>query len=178
MENKTKTFKIAVLGEHGVGKTALIRQFISQSFSENYRFEVGINISVKVISINETNLKLIIWDLAGEKLSLPLPDPYLNIMDGIVYAIDHCDTEKLDKNILLLQRFKNNNHTPLVVALNKFDLSNDEVVYHSVKSAMDYKVIPTSARNGLNVDCLFHNLANEITMYDHDTKILNQSYFI
>ena len=67
IENK---FKIALIGDGGVGKTSIRTRFLWKAFKATYLETVGADYSTKTIFIDK-NLKKIpvtfqIWDLAGQ----------------------------------------------------------------------------------------------------------------
>ena len=57
--------KVILVGESCVGKTAIIDQYISQSFKENNYITVGCDKFIKEININGNRLYLEIWDTSG-----------------------------------------------------------------------------------------------------------------
>lgn len=50
---KVVSQKICLIGDFGVGKTSLIRQFVDRQFSDKYLSTVGVKISRKLVSINK-----------------------------------------------------------------------------------------------------------------------------
>lgn len=65
------TAKIVVLGAQGVGKTAFLNRYISNSFDVEQQPTIGANFLVKRLLSTDTNppisLKLQIWDTAGQE---------------------------------------------------------------------------------------------------------------
>ena len=43
--------KIVLLGNFGVGKTSLMRRFIDDTFSEDYKVTLGVQIQKKVVEL-------------------------------------------------------------------------------------------------------------------------------
>ncbi|GAG77491.1 unnamed protein product, partial [marine sediment metagenome] len=60
-------FKIAVIGDGMVGKTSLIKKFTKDSFSKDYIKTIGAQFSVFDKEINEHKIRLLFWDIAGQK---------------------------------------------------------------------------------------------------------------
>ena len=60
-EKKIIEFKIIFLGDSGVGKSTMIRQFINDDFNPNQLSTLGVLFSTKVLTINnkQFNFKLI-----------------------------------------------------------------------------------------------------------------------
>lgn len=54
--------KFILLGESGVGKTAIISRYVDKSFSDNYNATVGIDFKKKESVVDGSNAKMEIWD--------------------------------------------------------------------------------------------------------------------
>ena len=83
---KVVSQKICLIGDFGVGKTSLIRQFVDRQFSDKYLSTVGVKISRKLVSINNLSdntpvdlkqLQLIIWDIEGSTRFKAIAPSYL-----------------------------------------------------------------------------------------------------
>jgi len=64
-------FKSIVVGDGGVGKTALTLRFSKGFFTEDYKMTIGVDFHVKTISIDtqeegQIMVKLQIWDTGGQ----------------------------------------------------------------------------------------------------------------
>ncbi len=66
VKNKKVVFKVALLGDPAVGKTSLINRYTEEIFKENYQPTLGVNIFMKKLNINDINVQLAIWDIAGQ----------------------------------------------------------------------------------------------------------------
>ena len=51
MTDKDWILKIGILGDTSVGKTALVTKFVEDSFKEDYKETMGVNIMVKTLII-------------------------------------------------------------------------------------------------------------------------------
>ncbi|MHA2193660.1 MAG: ADP-ribosylation factor-like protein, partial [Candidatus Thorarchaeota archaeon] len=60
-------YKIVFLGESGVGKTSLVQRFVYDSLSPEMAQTIGAVLHVKTITLEDTNYKLIVWDLGGQE---------------------------------------------------------------------------------------------------------------
>jgi small GTP-binding protein len=62
--------KILLLGDGAVGKTSLIRKFVTDQFDDKYIASIGTKVTKKVINFklkdDELNLVLLIWDILGQ----------------------------------------------------------------------------------------------------------------
>ena len=99
--------KIVVLGHFGVGKTSLIRRFVTDVFSDNYKVTIGVHISKKVIELTSNDtMSLMIWDLEGTDDMGLLQTGYLHSTHGIILVFDvtrPSTFENLKKDIKTLQ---------------------------------------------------------------------------
>ena len=69
-DDGTKTCKVVLLGESGVGKTCIIARFINNTFEDNIMSTTGASYAGKTMSFDEfpgKNIKFEIWDTAGQE---------------------------------------------------------------------------------------------------------------
>ena len=52
------TFKVIVVGQAGVGKTAIVRRFIKKYFPEGEHPTIGVDIGVKVINVGDKKVQV------------------------------------------------------------------------------------------------------------------------
>lgn len=157
--------KIVLIGHFGVGKTSLIRRFVENTFSEDYKVTIGVHISKKTIDISdgETFVSLIIWDLEGQDDIKKTRASYLLGTHGFIYVFDlsrPVTFENLDSEIKFLK--ENYPKIPIKVVGNKIDLVNKTYLtqYSSVfKPFVDFFI---SAKTGSRVESLFSKLAKEL----------------
>ena len=77
-EKEEFVFKIAVLGAAGAGKTSLIDKFVSKKFQVDYKPTLGASIIAKDISLEDADVRLVLWDIAGQEKSEAVRSMYLN----------------------------------------------------------------------------------------------------
>ncbi len=59
--------KTIVAGEGGIGKTSIVRSFMDQTFTKDYKLTIGVDISSKTVSIGDNSLTFSVHDIAGQK---------------------------------------------------------------------------------------------------------------
>ncbi|MFP4050336.1 MAG: Rab family GTPase [Thermoplasmata archaeon] len=119
-----RSLKIVLLGDGAVGKTSLVKRFVEQKFSDEYITTIGTNVKKK--EIPDLDVKLMIWDMYGQKLKTTLQKSSYKGADGalIVYDITRMKTfESLDN--WMEQLFDVTGEIPVVVLGNKYDLLVD-----------------------------------------------------
>ncbi len=156
-----KSKKVVVLGHFGVGKTSLIRRFVTNSFSDNYKVTIGVHITKKVVEIsNENTISLILWDLEGTDKLDTIRNAYLLGTHGLVFVFDVTRPSTFEhlNNDLDIVRSKVPN-TPLIIVGNKsdlVDLAELDVLFKKNSLSVDFV---TSAKTGETVDDLFLKMA-------------------
>ena len=60
-------FKIIIIGDSGVGKSCLVQRFIDNKFAEDQENTIGVEFGTKVIDCKNTQIKMQIWDTAGQE---------------------------------------------------------------------------------------------------------------
>ena len=63
-------FKLLLIGDSSVGKTAILLRFADDSFSPNFISTIGIDFRIKTIEIRGKKIKLQIWDTAGQVMMI------------------------------------------------------------------------------------------------------------
>ena len=158
--------KICMLGSFSVGKTSLIRRYVQSIFNEGYLTTVGVKIDKKQVRVGDTDLMLMLWDLAGEDEFATIRPTQLRGMAGYVLVIDGSRKQSFDVAMELHETArKQMGHLPMVFALNKADLKAqwmlDEEAIERLQ-ATGYPVIETSARLDTNVEDMFLSLGRQL----------------
>ena len=59
--------KLLMIGDSGVGKSSLVQQFASGTFSPHFITTIGIDFKIKHVDLDGARCKLQIWDTAGQE---------------------------------------------------------------------------------------------------------------
>ena len=80
----TAAFKICIFGNGGVGKTTLMRRFLTGRVDLDTKMTIGLDIGIKEMKIDGNDITLQIWDFAGEeRFRFFLPSYSLGSSGGI-----------------------------------------------------------------------------------------------
>ncbi|XP_027727024.1 ras-related protein Rab-7b isoform X1 [Vombatus ursinus] len=161
--------KLIIIGALGVGKTSLLNQYVHKTFYEDYQTTLGASILSKVIMVDNTTLKLQIWDTGGQERFRSMVSTFYKGSDGCILAFDVTDRDSfhaLDtwRGDILQKTVPTEQVFSMVVLGNKIDLDDREV---SQEKALDWckeKDIPyfeVSAKNDINVEQAFELLARQ-----------------
>lgn len=80
--------KVCMLGSFAVGKTSLVRRYVDNIFSENYTTTIGVKIDKKVVTVRDTDISLLLWDVYGEDNHQSVLPAYLRGMAGYLLVVD------------------------------------------------------------------------------------------
>ncbi|KAF9358007.1 rab32, member RAS oncoprotein [Mortierella sp. AD094] len=68
VEIREYLYKILVIGDVGTGKTSIIKRYVHNIFSMNYKSTIGVDFALKVIQWSpDTVIRLQLWDIAGQE---------------------------------------------------------------------------------------------------------------
>jgi small GTP-binding protein len=156
--------KIILTGYYGVGKTSLVRKYVHDSFSDEYLTTIGVKIEKKVVELDGKTMNLMIWDLAGEASTVKTPESYKKGAHGVIYVFDFTRPvtyQNIHNELVNLDTVLPN--VPILIVGNKTDLL-DENTLQDIKDELNLKnsFYETSAKNGVNVEKLFLDLAKTI----------------
>jgi len=162
MSKEMITFKILLLGDSSVGKTAFIVRFCDGKFEDDSLTTIGLDTKTKFVTHKERKIQLQIWDTAGEERFRSIAKSCYKGADGILlmYDISKYETFKHIKN--WITDIENNISVPknklaLIIIGNKADLPNDQKTVdkkdvEEFENKFKYKIIEASAKIDKNVN--------------------------
>ncbi|XP_034623045.1 ras-related protein Rab-7b isoform X1 [Trachemys scripta elegans] len=167
--SKNVDLKIIIIGALGVGKTSLLHQFVHKTFHEDYRTTLGASILSKHIMVDNTPLKLQIWDTGGQERFRSMVSTFYKGSDGCMLAFDVTDLESFEslddwREDFLEKIIPTEQGFPMVVLGNKIDLNERQVSKETASFWCKEKDIPyfeVSAKNDINVVQAFETLARQ-----------------
>jgi len=156
--------KIVVLGHFGVGKSSLVRQFVENTFTEDYKVTIGVHILKKVVQLDNNDVNLILWDLEGQDDINNIRTSYLLGTHAFIYVYDMTRPstfENLKQEVDFLK--ENYSSIPFNIVGNKSDLTTKGLMNEHNKLYKELSLTFTSAKTGENVETLFRSIAKSIT---------------
>ena len=152
--------KIVLVGHFGVGKSSLIRRYVNDIFSDDYKVTIGVHIFKKEVEIEEETLTFILWDIEGKDDISEVRKSHLLGTSGFIYVFDPTRISTFE-NISEELEYLNTNFpkASMLTIANKSDLINE----NTFKEDYDLKVdCFVSAKTNSNVDLIFKNLGGKI----------------
>ena len=155
------TYKILILGDSSVGKTAFIVRFCEDKFQEESISTIGVDIKAKFLIRKEKKINLQIWDTAGQERFRSIAKNSYKGADRIIlmYDITNISTFKHIKN--WISDIKSKTDKPLdklalLIIGNKSDLEENREVNEENKNDIinehKLKIMETSAKENKNIN--------------------------
>ena len=171
------TKKFIIIGNPGVGKTSLIKNFVEGSFLSEYKSTIGTNLYTKTLEFksgksednennegNDITVKLVLWDIAGQVQWDLMRGAYYQGSHGVCVVGDLSSKrtfQKIEKFWVKDARETCNKSIPVILLANKNDLkaeiSEEEVKEIANRCNVD-RVIFTSAKTSYHVEEAFIGL--------------------
>ena len=154
--------KVLLVGSFGVGKTSLIRRFVTNEFSEDYISTIGVRVSTKIVKFNNEEINLVIWDVAGINDNEDIPKAYFLGSAAAMFVFDlsreetYNDVGNQVEAIKKLSNLKN-----IMVVGNKKDLLSSSQIEQIKKSISISVDLITSAKEDEHVEDAFIKLAQQ-----------------
>ena len=173
-------FKFVIIGDHEVGKTSVVRRFVENRFSMDYRATIGLNVLSHSSEFYGNKIVFSLWDVGAQEYFKRFRKTYYSGAQAgfIVYDISNKDSfHNIKEWYRELIDFVGNKDIPIVIVGNKIDLFDQrEVEYQDgvkltnelsiYNLSGDFSFIETSALTGENVEDAFNLIA-----YHYITKI-------
>ncbi len=161
-------FKVVFFGDGGVGKTTLIKRYLTGVFKSHSEITIGVDFHVKKLEIDGKRVGLQIWDFAGEDRFRFLMPSYVIGASGGIFMFDITRYSSLKNFNDWIEIFKRgysgtDNQIPVLMVGSKIDLEYKRAVsrneaYDIARKNSLYGYIECSAKNGQNVEDVFSEI--------------------
>lgn len=181
---KIMVVKVVLLGDGAVGKTALRLRYMGHGFQSSYLSTIGADFALRDVKVRhpktneEINVRLQIWDLAGQQHYTKIRTNYYIGTHGAFVVFDVSRRASFDNITNWISELKKNigHEIPIVILANKIDLrdspSNASLIHteegERIKSKIlsefefDVTYIETSAKTGSGVQEAFTSLIEKL----------------
>ena len=165
--SKSDFINIITLGESSVGKSSIINRYVENNFDYNFVSTLGVDFRKKNININGEDIRLKIWDTAGQEKFRSIQKQYYRNSDGILLVFDVTKFETFNVLEEWINSIKNQTSNDIIVVLvgNKIDLNNKVISDDDIKNFANdnkFKYFLTSAATGKNINEVFDYIVKEI----------------
>mmetsp|Transcript_5014 Transcript_5014/g.10126 ORF Transcript_5014/g.10126 Transcript_5014/m.10126 type:complete len:211 (-) Transcript_5014:892-1524(-) len=166
--NYAYLFKFIIIGDTGVGKSCLLLQFTDKRFTPIHDLTIGVEFGARIVSVEDKQLKLQIWDTAGQESFRSITRSYYRGAAGALLVYDITRKETFEHLLSWLEdaRAHSNSNMTIILVGNKSDLDHRrEVPRESGEQfAKEHGLLflETSAKNNTNVEEAFLDTAKAI----------------
>lgn len=126
---------------------------------------IGTNVHVKMVHLDDLHIKLVVWDIGGQDDFAQLRRAYYANASGAFFVFDTTRPETIRRvDYWISTLFGVTGKIPLVLIENKVDLPT--AIHDEIKKQICAKlkvgILPTSAKNDVNVEEAFTKMTKEI----------------
>ena len=160
--------KIIFVGDAGVGKTCIINRIVDNPFSDTYEMSIGVDFMSKNLRYHGQNIKLQIWDSAGQEKYKGLIPSYVRNSSIVFLVYDISVKSSFDNIPKWISFIRSIENTTLVLCGNKIDLEKREVTKEEGEALAQKEGIAfyeTSAKTGDGIKSMFYNTVSDLPVF-------------
>lgn len=164
--------KVVVVGNGAVGKSSMIQRYCKGIFTKDYKKTIGVDFLERQIEVNDEEVRLMLWDTAGQEEFDAITKSYYRGASAGVLAfstVDRASFEAIEKWKKKVEEEVGS--IPLVLVQNKIDLVEDAVIEpeeaEALAKRLKVRFYRTSVKENLNVDDVFRYLTDKYIQKIH-----------
>eukprot|EP00051_Salpingoeca_urceolata_P001172 m.39081 g.39081 ORF g.39081 m.39081 type:complete len:230 (-) comp11233_c0_seq1:256-945(-) len=163
MEHPVKTL---IVGNGAVGKSSMIQRYCKGIYTHDYKKTIGVDFLEKKIKLEGYELRLMIWDTAGQEEFDSMTKAYYRGAEACVVAFSMTDRDSFDAVESWIAKVEAEvGNIPMVLIMNKIDLLEQAVVTKEEAQAkadhVKLKLYFTSVEKDHNVNEVFQYLSEQ-----------------
>jgi Ras-related protein Rab-6A len=120
--------KIIFIGNVSVGKTSIINSILGRKFKDEYEPSIGIDFFSKNIKYKSNNIKLQLWDSAGQEKFKSLIPNYIRGSSLVFLVYDITNKKSFDDLLMWINFINQIESTQIVLCANKIDLKEQRII--------------------------------------------------
>lgn len=176
------SIKVVIVGNGAVGKSSMIQRYCRGIFTNSYKKTIGVDFLEKQLRIGGEEVRLMLWDTAGQEEFDAITKAYYRGAQACVVAFSTTDRASFEAVRKWKKKVEDEcGSIPMVLVQNKIDLmheaevSPDEVERLAKECKM--RLYRTSVKEDLNVSGVFQHLAenyvNKVKSYNDHSEVNN-----
>ena len=158
-------FKVTLFGPGGVGKTSLLLRYIKEYYAEDLKKTIGSNFLIKDVTVDNKNIRLLLWDIGGQAQFHKLRTIYFKGSNAALGIYDVTSPQTLLKIPGWVSSIKKTvkKNIPMILIGNKIDLDREveKAEAEDLAKRLGCEYMETSAKDGTNVELAFETIARE-----------------
>ncbi|ELT90055.1 hypothetical protein CAPTEDRAFT_178029 [Capitella teleta] len=165
-EEVETAIKVVIVGNGAVGKSSMIQRYCKGIFTKDYKKTIGVDFLERQIEVNCEDVRLMLWDTAGQEEFDAITRAYYRGAQACVIAFSIVDRDSFEA----IQDWKRKvedevGQIPTVFVQNKMDLADETLVAQKevddLVANSRLKLFKTSVKNNVCVDDVFKYLAEK-----------------
>ena len=160
--------KIIFVGDAGVGKTTIISRIMDNPFSDAYEPSIGVDFMSKSIKYRGQNIKLQMWDTAGQEKYKGLIPSYVRNSSIVFVVYDVATKSSFDNIQKWISFIRSIENTTIVLCGNKTDLEKREVTKEEGEALAQKESLAffeTSAKTGDGIKQMFYSAVSDLPVF-------------
>ena len=169
MSTDEYVYKVLLLGDTTVGKTCFLMKYTDKTFQDIHMATIGLDYRLKSMKLKSgKNIKLQIWDTAGQDRFRAITKNYYKGSHGIIliYDVTNVQTFENVKQWVSQIREEASANVIIYIAGNKIDMEEERKVNkeegEKLAEELGLPFVETSAKSGININETFEDLVERI----------------
>ncbi|CAD8163363.1 unnamed protein product [Paramecium octaurelia] len=164
-------FKFIIIGDTAVGKSCILYQFLEQKFRVKHEMTVGVEFGAKFLDLDGKQIKLQIWDTAGQETFKSITRQYYRSAAGAILVYDVTRRESFENVREWIKECQVHGTQDMVIVLvgNKVDLEKQYNI-HNI-NGVKFPNLKGSNQRMKKIYCLLKQVRRIIqTLLKHSPK--------
>lgn len=158
--------KVLIVGNGAVGKSSMIQRYCKGIYTHDYKKTIGVDFLEKKLHFDGEDLRLMIWDTAGQEEFDSMTKAYYRDAEACVVAFSTTDIDSFNAVESWIKKVEAEvGSIPMVLVQNKVDLIDQAVMTkeqaNAKAEAVKLKFYRTSVQENFQVDQVFQYLAEQ-----------------
>lgn len=170
--------KVVILGDSTVGKSSILYYFKNNKFFENMDSTIGCEFFAKEIVVDKNNIKLLLWDTAGQEVFRSFTPNFLRGAKIVIIVYDITNYDSYINIDTWLQIINIKPVPKIVICGTKIDLVKirDYNINYIDELKLKYTDLDityfgrVSGKTGVNIDKLFETVGRKILEISYDNN--------
>ncbi|XP_043919273.1 ras-related protein Rab-23 [Protopterus annectens] len=165
-EDMEVAIKVVVVGNGAVGKSSMIQRYCKGIFTKDYKKTIGVDFLERQIQINSEDIRLMLWDTAGQEEFDAITKAYYRGAQACVLVFSTTDRESFEAIRSWKEKVEAEvGDIPTVLVQNKIDLLDESVIKNeeaeNLAKKLKLRFYRASVKEDLNVNEVFKYLAEK-----------------
>ena len=160
-------YKVVVLGDAGVGKTALILKYAYNAFNPKQLASLGVEFLFKKVAYQNKVIKLQIWDTVGQEKFAPLSKSFCKNADAVILCYDITESKSFYNIEKWIDDYPMLDNPLKVLVGCKLDMAAERVIStekgQEKAELYELSFFEVSVLDDINIQELFHSLVSNLT---------------